>query len=80
MNKASSENAKLIIVAGTRTKAKKNLPRTRDEEKDARMAAVETKNREASELVLSFHLSMALRVATVPILKRPASVWEKFIT
>jgi hypothetical protein len=42
VSKASSENAKLIIVAGTRTKAKKNLPRTRDEEKDARMAAVET--------------------------------------
>jgi len=41
LSKASSENAKLIIVAETRANAKKNLPRTGAESKDARMAAIE---------------------------------------
>ena len=42
VSKASSENAKLAIVAGTRAKAKKDLLRARAESNDARMAAVET--------------------------------------
>ncbi len=41
MSKASSENAKLNIIAETRAKAKKNLPRTGAARKDVRMAAVE---------------------------------------
>jgi len=41
LSKASSENAKLIFVAETRADARKNLPRSGAESKDARMAAIE---------------------------------------
>jgi hypothetical protein len=42
VSKASSENAKLTIIAETGGWAKKNLPRAGAEKKGAKMAAVES--------------------------------------
>jgi len=70
VSKANSDRAKLNIIARTRKRAIKGLAPVRLEMTEVTIAPIDRQNLETSELVLSFHLSMARRVVAVFSLKR----------